>query len=146
MGIEWNVMNGMSETLFEQKKQKRVLPNWMLEVKRSEPKDTEKNNSEDAEKNNSMNVNLKLKKKIKTITKGVKNANLKKIKVIVKGVKNANLSDKFDSIQGVKNANLIDSDKSNLWMGQTSLSKKCHTQTNHQAFQRKMASLNDDMP
>ena len=75
MGIEWNVMNGMSETLFEQK---RVLPNWMLEVKRSEPKDTEKNNSEDAEKNNSMNVDLKLKKKIQTITKGVKNTNLKK--------------------------------------------------------------------
>ena len=48
MGHEWNVMNGVSETLFEQKKQKRVLPNWMLEVKRSEPKDTEKNNSSPA--------------------------------------------------------------------------------------------------
>ena len=54
MGHEWNGMkerNGVCETLFEQKKQKRVLPNWMLEgVKRSEPKDTEKNNSEDAKK------------------------------------------------------------------------------------------------
>ena len=68
------------------------------------------------------------------------------MKVIEKGVKNANLSDKLNSIKGVKNANLTNSDKSNLWMGQTSLSKKCHTQTNHQAFQRKMASLNDDMP
>ena len=29
MGHEWNVMNGVSETLFEQKKQKRVLPKML---------------------------------------------------------------------------------------------------------------------
>ena len=118
------------------KKKTRVLPNWILEGgKRSEPPDTEKINSAGAEKNDSLIVDLIQKdevkmKKRKTITKGVKNANLKKIKVIVKGVKNANLIAK-PKLVNVK------------CVGQTSPSKNCQPKENMKADLPSVRDLQD---
>ena len=58
--MEWNA----SECEPQKIKQKRILPNWILEGKKSTPKDTEKKDSE-AEKNSSRIKEMFVLQKIK---------------------------------------------------------------------------------